>query len=700
MIYIYGIIGNPADGLDDKTIVEAIDASEGDLVLRVSSPGGLVMAGLAIRNAIERVKAAGRKVIVHIDSLAASMASVIAMSGDEIHIADTAKIMIHDPHGAMENTAADFRRAAEQLEASGVTLSQIYASRTGMSVKAVAAMMAATTWFTAAEAVENGFATNVVETMQISADIRARIKPIDVTAFGFAQVPTDPLIINNSAKQPDNVLLANATLKEKTVNIAQILAFAAANKVSQDLQVKALSGELTYDQMVAKHNEAVAAANVALGTGVSATAIARVLAYAKAHKVDDALRDKALTGEIAFEALVDQHTDALALAEQNLIQTNRNGDGNGGGDLSPSAEADLRAEALAYRVLSDMGRQVKALEGRALQFVNDDVEDAARFVIRANGGTDAGLKSAAVMDRAVQIQARGGDVSSTDISLLLNSVVNVVFRDGYQAMSSDTTFQEWADEQLLPDFREVKSVHGGVISGIADMAEGEPFPLGKLGAGQSFVQLQTRGIEMHWTRQARLADQNNFNMFARTMRTLGMVFKQDEEAIAVKALTNPVMKTENGLEPIFSEEKGNLIIASALDIPAMRESKLALRKQKNKDGYDIGYTPRYLVVSADLAEDAEALTTVIAATVAGNVNVNAKLGLKIIVINGLPDQTAFLTDRKELAAIIAALRLLSDPGLKIIPLDDPRRQAVGFCAYNDFAAKGVNDKGWVKIEIA
>ncbi|MBB5700007.1 hypothetical protein [Sphingomonas yantingensis] len=105
-------------------------------------------------------------------------------------------------------------------------------------------------------------------------------------------------------------------------------------------------------------------------------------------------------------------------------------------------------------------------------------------------------------------------------------------------------------------------------------------------------------------------------------------------------------------------------------------------------------------MSADLAEDAEKLTSVIAATVAGDVNVNAKLGLKIIVINGLPDKTAFLTDRKELAAIIATLRLLSDPGLKIIPLDDPRRQAVGFCAYNDFAAKGVNDKGWVKIEIA
>lgn len=696
MIYIYGVIGNPADSLDDKTVVEQIDASEGDLVLRVSSPGGLVTAGLAIRNAIERVRAAGRKVIVHIDSLAASMASVIAMSGDEIHIADTAKIMIHDPHAAIEGTAADFRRVADQLESNGLTLAQIYAARTGMSVKAIAAMMAATTWFTAAEAVEHGFATSVVETIQISAEAREKIKPIDVTAFGFANVPTDPLIINNPAKPPKVAVEAEATLKEKTVNIAQILAFAAANKVSQDLQVKALSGEITYDQMVAKHNEAVAAANA--GGSVSQAAIARVLAYAKAHKVADDLRDKALTGEVTFEAFVDQHTDALAQANAGTVTSTIRATGDG--ELSPAAEGELRAEAMAYRLLTDMGRQVKALEGRAQQFVNDDVEDLARFVIRANGGTDAGLKVGAVMDRAVQIQARGGDVASTDMNLALNSVVNVVFRDGYQSMSADTTFQEWADEDLLPDFREVKSVHGGVVSGIADMAEGEPFPLGRLGMGQSFVQLRTRVIEMHWTRQARLADQNNFNMFARTMRTLGLVFKQDEESIAVKALINPVMKTDNGLEPIFDEDKGNLIIASALDRDAMRDAKTALRKQKNKDGYDIGYTPRYLVVSADMAEDAEMLTTVIAATAAGDVNVNAKLGLKIIVINGLPDKTVFLTDKKELAAIITTLRLLSDPGLKIIPLDDPRRQAVGFCAYNDFAAKGVNDKGWVKIEIA
>lgn len=96
-ILIYGIVGDSWDGLDANTLVPLISAGDDDLDVRINSPGGYVMEGLAIVNAIAREVAKGRNVTTHIDGLAASMGSVIAMAGTEILMADNALIMIHNP---------------------------------------------------------------------------------------------------------------------------------------------------------------------------------------------------------------------------------------------------------------------------------------------------------------------------------------------------------------------------------------------------------------------------------------------------------------------------------------------------------------------------------------------------------------------------------------------------------------------------
>ena len=62
--------------------------------LRIASGGGSIVEGNTIFNALKRH---GAKVVTHIDSLAASMASVIAMAGDEVHMAANGLFMIHNP---------------------------------------------------------------------------------------------------------------------------------------------------------------------------------------------------------------------------------------------------------------------------------------------------------------------------------------------------------------------------------------------------------------------------------------------------------------------------------------------------------------------------------------------------------------------------------------------------------------------------
>jgi ATP-dependent Clp endopeptidase proteolytic subunit ClpP len=186
-ILLYGDLGCIDAGLDAGTLVELIGQSSGDLHVRINSPGGFIIEGLAIYNALVRAKNGGRRVIVHIDGLAASMASVVAMAGDEIIMADTALMMIHNPLNGAYGDAAELRKAADQLDALRDQLLRIYQGRTGLSVAVLTAMLDAETWMTAEEALKKRFITSIVAA-------NTAVNSIDLKPFGFRKAPAHPLI--------------------------------------------------------------------------------------------------------------------------------------------------------------------------------------------------------------------------------------------------------------------------------------------------------------------------------------------------------------------------------------------------------------------------------------------------------------------------------------------------------------------------
>lgn len=168
-IFIYDEIGGGFFGgisakqfADDLKDLGKIDT----LNVRVNSPGGDVFEGLAIFNQLKRHPA---NVIIDVDSLAASIASVIVMSGDTINMAKNAMIMIHDPFAISAGTADDLRRQADLMDTVKGTLVQTYADRTGMDAAELSNLMTAETWMTADEAKANGFVDNVTEDLQMAA---------------------------------------------------------------------------------------------------------------------------------------------------------------------------------------------------------------------------------------------------------------------------------------------------------------------------------------------------------------------------------------------------------------------------------------------------------------------------------------------------------------------------------------------------
>lgn len=169
-IYIYDVIGGDwfGEGTTAKSFRDELKAL-GDvktLNIFVNSPGGDVFDGVAIFNQLARHKA--RK-IVHIDGLAASIASVIAMAGDEIVIAGNGMIMIHRAWALALGNAGDMRKAADSLDKVDQTILGTYVTRTDGDEAEIMAMMEAETWMTADEAVEMGFADRKSEPVEMAA---------------------------------------------------------------------------------------------------------------------------------------------------------------------------------------------------------------------------------------------------------------------------------------------------------------------------------------------------------------------------------------------------------------------------------------------------------------------------------------------------------------------------------------------------
>lgn len=168
-IYIYEDIGEGwFGGISAKSFSEAMRdlGKVSALDIYINSYGGSVFDGIAIYNQIKRFD--GEKV-VHIDGIAASIASVIAMAGDEIVIAANGTVMIHDPWGMSVGTADEMRKCADSLDLTRDTILDTYLARTKGDRKKISDWMAAESWMNADQAVERGFADKKVDEKRVAA---------------------------------------------------------------------------------------------------------------------------------------------------------------------------------------------------------------------------------------------------------------------------------------------------------------------------------------------------------------------------------------------------------------------------------------------------------------------------------------------------------------------------------------------------
>ena len=167
-----------------------------ELDIYINSGGGSVFAGLGIYNILKRHK--GRKT-VYVDGLAGSIASIIAMVGDEIIVPSNSFIMIHKPLCGVCGNANDMREMADTLDRIEEGLINTYKTKLkdNVDIETIKAMVNAETWLTGEEA--------------------SKYFNITVTEANKMIAKVDTNLLNSYKNVPEN-------LKTKDINMAEDLA--------------------------------------------------------------------------------------------------------------------------------------------------------------------------------------------------------------------------------------------------------------------------------------------------------------------------------------------------------------------------------------------------------------------------------------------------------------------------------------------
>ena len=147
-----------ADDVTPKMFKDELLSGSGDITVYINSPGGDCVAAAQIYNMLSEYPG---KVTVKIDAIAASAASVIAMSGDTVLMSPCAVLMIHNPATIAFGDHNEMQKAIDMLAEVKESIINAYQLKTGLSRAKLSKLMEAETWMSAHKAVELGFADDI-----------------------------------------------------------------------------------------------------------------------------------------------------------------------------------------------------------------------------------------------------------------------------------------------------------------------------------------------------------------------------------------------------------------------------------------------------------------------------------------------------------------------------------------------------------
>lgn len=630
-ILIYGVVGDSCDGLEASWLVERISHAPDDISVRINSLGGLVFDGFAIFNAL---KQSPRRVTVHIDGVAGSIASIIAMAGDEIIMAENAVMMIHKPSDGTYGVATELRSTADRLDMLQAQLVNIYAQRTGMSADELNPLLDAETWLTAAEALDLKFIDQI-------AGASTATNMLDPTKFGFRKVPAHPLITNQvsppapAAIPPENPMpdpIAPAPNPTPAITPAPVL----------NPTPPAPPAPVNVADQV---NAGIAAERARASTIRNEVSRARL-----DTDFGDTLVNEGVTVDVARQRIIDH------------IATNAPTITNYSPASIPLAQFQARADAMSSAIAHRANPRNQLIEG-ADAFAGRRLVVLARDFLESTGVSTRNMGDVQVAQAVFRYQQprAAGQHTTADFPALMGNTVGRTLRRAYEL--APQTFKPFVRPATVPDFRPVSRVALSDISKMQAVAEGAEYQYATVGDSSEQYVVGKWGQIISITWETIIND--DLNAFDRIPMAMGQEAAQVEsDVVWAILLSNPLMSDGKTL---FHADHGNLGAAADIDINSLQAGRTRMRTQKTANGRFLNNAPSYLIAGPLKEQKANQFTSSnYVATKNGDINPDYNRSLTPIIEGRIVDNSWFLSADPNTQSIdtIEAAHLAGHEGLQ------------------------------------
>lgn len=569
-IFIYGDIGESwySESVSAANFVRDLNALDAaHITIRINSIGGSVPDGIAIHNAIKRHKAQTTTVV---DGMALSIASLIALAGDTVEMADNATMMVHAPWTYMAGNSADLREQADVLDTWANAMATSYASKSKRPQEEMLALLTdgKDHWYTAAEAQAMGFVDTVVAALPLAA---SGAVPADLSRF--RDVPAALL----AARAPSTP--------------------AAPHQAQQATSAAAAATTLENPPMTNSVTPAAAAHTQNPATPEAAAAIAAQTLAA----------DKARRGDI--RALFAKHADRAGVP---ALQT------------ACEEDSNITAAAAGLKLLAHLGKDTTPVAGHVVT-VTDETDKrragiVAALMVRAGVGTEdmrksvagspfrgstlldvarASLKTAGVktdgMDK-MQIVAAAFTQTTSDFPVLLENTMNKTLQTAY-AVAPDT-WSRFCARGSVSDFRAQPRYRVGSLGNLENVNELGEFNYRAIPDGEkASITAGTKGNIINLSRQAIVND--DLGAFVGLANSLGRAARR-----TVEADVYTVLRSNSGLGPLlndgltlFHASRNNITAAAAISVVALDADRVAMASQLDVGANDfLDLRPAVLVV--------------------------------------------------------------------------------------------------------
>jgi ATP-dependent protease ClpP protease subunit len=527
-LWIYGDIGESWYGetVEAKSLVKElaeIDASE--ILVRINSYGGSVSDGIAIHAALKRHPA---RIIVSIDGIAASIASFIAMAGDEIEISEAAQIMVHAPWAVVAGNAAQLREFADRLDMWAHSLATGYAAKTGRPMDELLALLAdgKDHTYTAEQALADKLVDRVVSAIPVAASAsrhawaRQAAPATSPTSAGPVSASTPAASPAQATPQPleTQAMTTPTTDTQAAIQAAAQAAARAEHQRQADIRAH-FAKHITIDGMAA-----VQAACIDDLQCTPDQAGLKVLA-----KLGECVTPMAGARVVTLEDETDKRKQAMASAL----------------DIRAGLAKNDAANPYRGHTMVEMARLSLAHAG-----------------VRTDGLDKMGLIAVAFTH------------STSDFPQLLANVAQKAMMKGYE--EAGETFGAWTSKGTLPDFKPMKNVDIGSFPALRTVPEGGEYKYITVGERGETRVLATFGERFSITRQSIIND--DLQAFSRIPKKLGRAAVRTVGNLAYGVLTANANMADG--VALFHASHGNLQGAGAISTATVDAMRVAMAVQK------------------------------------------------------------------------------------------------------------------------